>query len=80
MIIIKTGILIFSGMNLRRLDIVTFDNMRTNITAAPIPREFFTVVDTARIGHNPIIKTSTGLFLKIPSVKFLNMAGLYNKI
>ena len=79
MITIKTGILIFSGINFLIEDIVIFDNVRTNITAIPIPSELNAVVETARVGHNPIIKTRTGLFFKIPLVKFLNMGALYIK-
>ena len=63
----------FSGIRCLKTEMVTFDNVRTNITATPIPIELNAVVETASIGHNPIIKTSTGLFFMIPLVKVLNI-------
>jgi hypothetical protein len=47
------------------------DKVRTKITAILIPKALNAVVLTASVGHNPNIKTNTGLFLIIPSTKCL---------
>ena len=66
MIMIYTGTLTPLGITLRRSEMIKFDIMRTAMVATPIPRPFFALVVTARVGHIPSIRTKTGFSLTIP--------------
>jgi hypothetical protein len=48
----------------------TFDPIRTNVVAIPIPIPFNAEVEVARVGQVPSTNTRMGFSLKKPFVKF----------
>ena len=67
--IIQTGILISSGINLRNNEITTFDNNNTKKNANVIPTAFITLSVIANAGHRPSIDTNNGFEVNTPSLK-----------
>ena len=56
------GITFFSS------DMTALEQTSTNVVASPIPRPFFAMVVTARVGHIPSRVTSVGFSLMMPFV------------
>ena len=59
-ITIYDAILILFGINLRKSEITTFEQISTAVVVSPIPIPFVTLVVTARVGHIPSISTRGG--------------------
>jgi len=66
MMTIKQGILIFEGIKFLIEETIILDPKSTNVAATPMPNPFKTLVETARVGHNPRASLNVGFSIKIP--------------
>ena len=54
------------GMNFRRSEMNTLEQISTAVAAMPIPNAFFSDVVVASVGHIPRSCTSVGFWSRIP--------------
>ena len=65
-ITINAGIRILSGIKFFTNDIATFEQIRTNAVASPIPMPFSADEVVPKVGHIPNNRTNVGFSLMIP--------------
>jgi hypothetical protein len=66
---IKIGILTWSGITFRKIEMTILEQVNTKITAAPMARQFSTLTETAKTEQRPIMRRNTGFSPIIPFLK-----------
>ena len=65
----KIGMRIEVGINLRSKETTRLEPIITNDAAAPIPKPSLAVIEVAKVGQRPIIRIKVGFSKMMPRVK-----------
>ena len=68
---IKAGILTWFGITFRKREISTLEQIKTKVTASPMPIPFIAIVVKARVGQVPKTSFRVGFCVKMPSLAIL---------